>query len=201
MLYSDIKYDIDNWINLYKPKETPFNFLPFLADFVGYDYSNNISISESRIIIANFVEILRNRGTKLSIQQMISTIITARCDKDPYNDEYRKAAEQLFRLEIYFDYDNGTIKIYTPFEIPYLDELLDYVRPIGTYIEIFISDFPDPESDIAVSTIVTHHKHDNYVPEVKFKDGVTVEKDSTYGVDTAEVNLSQIGKVIMPNED
>lgn len=194
MLYSDIKYDIDNWIKLYDPYETPIAFLPFLADFVGYDYSRKISITESRIIIDNFVQMLKNRGSKLSIQQMISVIVNARCATDPNNEEYKSAVQQLSHLEIYFDYNNGIIQIYFPRKIPYIRELIEYVRPIGCYVQIFEAEFPEPESDMAISTDFSYTKHKNYIPKVKAEGEKVVAEDSTYKVDQAEVNLSQIGK-------
>lgn len=120
ILYSNTKYDLDNWIQLYNPYNTPYDFLYLLADFVGYDYNNKIGIFESRIIIDNFVDILKNRGSKIGIKQMLTVIINSRYAANPEIDELREAVENLSHLEIYFDYNNGYIEIYFPKNYPIL---------------------------------------------------------------------------------
>lgn len=200
IIYQTNKYDIDNWIKLYDITECPYEFLSMLADFVGYEYDNTVSISESRIILKNFISLLKNRGSKIGLTQAISIILNAKLASEPNNDLYKKMVDQLSFLEVYYDLDTGIITYYFPEEIEYNSNVLDYARPIGTYIDIKVAEFPEPESDIAINTHVSAIKHQDYVHTVeRNSQGVVTAEDSTYNVNSAQVNLSQIGQ--MENSD
>lgn len=187
--------DINNWIKLYSALECPPQFLEFICDFVGYKYNTNISIAESRIIISNFVNLMKNRGSKLGFRQAASIVLNAKLSAEPDNEEYKEAVNQLGFLEIYFDLEKGLTQLFFPKEIQYNEEIFNYIRPIGTYLNLVITEMPEPESDLAVSTHLETKIHKNFKPYVvKDNNGVVIESDSTYRVNTGLVNLSQIAK-------
>lgn len=182
MIVTTTRYEIDNWIKLYDPMECPEQFLELLADFVGYEYNNKLSIAESRIIIANFVQLLKNRGSKLGYKQATSILLNAKLASDPDNEIYKESVNQLEFLETFFDEESGKTTLYFPKPIDYNKDLYDYIRPVGTYLDLKLAEFPSPESDVAVSARAAYNKHSNFD---KFD-------DETTRVNKAQVNLSQM---------
>lgn len=196
MIKSTTSYDLNNWIKLYSPTKCPAEFLNLIADFVGYEYNTNISIAESRIIISNFVNLLKNRGSKLGFEQAISIVLNAQLMSDVENEDFKDAVNQLGFLEIYFNYDTGKTQLFFPKRINYNEEIFNYIRPIGTYIELITTEMPEPESDVAVGTNIETNIRKNFKPYVvKDYNGHVIDSDRTYGVNSSLVNLSQLGKI------
>lgn len=196
IIKSTTQEDLNSWIKLYSPLDCNFKFLEYLAEFVGYKYDTSLSVAESRIIISNFVNLIKNRGSKLGFSRAISVLINARLASDPTNSEYLEAVNQLGFLEVYFDNESGITSLYFPKEIEYNYNILNYIRPIGTYIDLVKADIPEPESDIAINTVVETDINRNFKPYIlKNVEGKVVDSDKTYRVNNALVNLSQIGKV------
>ena len=195
ILKTCLEYDITNWISLYKPMQCPSEFLELLSDFVGYEYDTSLSVAESRIIIDNFVDILKNRGSSLGIKRFISVLLNARLASDINNSEYIEAVNQLSFLQVSYSADTGNIDIFFPKKIEYNESLLKYVRPIGSYLNLYTSDMLEPESDIAVHTTISLKEHKNFKPYVtKDINGKVIESDITYKVNQSLVNLSQIAR-------
>ena len=77
-VYESVKYDVDNWITLYDPMKTPDDFLPLLGEMLGFDNDIKFSTSELRIILSNFIELIKNRGSRLGIRRTIISILNAK---------------------------------------------------------------------------------------------------------------------------
>lgn len=195
MICQTTKYDIDSWIKLYDAYECPQYFLPLLADMVGYKYDTKFTFEESRVIIGNFVAMLKNRGSKIGFKEALSILLNAKLFSDPNNPEYRQLVNRLSTLEIYFDFEEGKTTLYFPQQVDYDKNFMNYVRPIGTYLDFVVAEFPEPESDIAISTDVSAIKHHNFIPKVITDEntGEVISEDETYLVNKAQVNLSQLG--------
>jgi phage tail-like protein len=68
MILTSTKYEIDTLINLYIPAKCPEDFLPLLAEHLGYKYNYNDKVIENRIIIDNFHKMIRNKGSETGIK-------------------------------------------------------------------------------------------------------------------------------------
>ena len=124
----------------------------------------------------------------------MSVLLNAKLYGDPTNPEYQEGVNQLGFLEIYFDYETGHTSLYFPKKVDYNRDFFNYIRPVGTYLDFIVTEFPEPESDIAISATATAIKHTNFIPKVKTDEsGKVIESDDTYRVNNAQVNLSQIG--------
>lgn len=202
IMYESVKYDADNWITLYDPMKTPQDFLPLLGEMMGFDNDVKFSIAELRIMLNNFIELIRNRGSRLGIRRTIISILNAKyasnTDNDELSQELRSAIHQLDYLNdaIFFDYDTGHIQIHFPKKIDYHKDFYNYIRPVGTYLDFIVTEFPEPESDIAISTTASYITHKDFKPTIKRdSSGKTIQSDETYEVEKSQVNLSQIGSM------
>lgn len=165
----DIKYDIDNWLTLYSPMKCPVKFLPYLADMIGYKYNTQLSVTENRIIMTRFVQMIKNKGSDVGIRMAAALSLNAQLASDPESKEYQEAVNQLQYLETYFDKEKGEIIIYYPKELKKVRDLLHYVRPVGTTIRYVPSVMPDTSGvNTGIYTDVSHVVN-TYDPEKSSK--------------------------------
>ena len=181
-IINPIKYDIDNWLDLYDPMACPVSFLPLLADLLGYTYNNSISAKENRIIMSKFVEMVKNKGSEIGIRLAAALSLNAQLASDPNSKEYQQAVDQMQYLEVYFDKENAEIVIYYPNSLKKIRDLLYYVRPVGTTVRFVATMFTNPANDVGITARVDYTKlhYDN--------------KDQD--INKSEVGLTQISDYI-----
>ena len=155
IVINSCKYDIDNWTTLYDPLQCPENFLPLLADFIGYRYDTSLSVTENRVIMSEFNTMIKNKGSEIGLRLAAALSMNAQLASDPMSKEYIRAVSQLQFLELFYDYDTGIIRIYYPRDLTKIRDIFKYVRPVGSFIELILTEFPEPESDIAISARAT----------------------------------------------
>ena len=155
IVINSCKYDIANWTTLYDPLQCPENFLPLLADFIGYRYDTSLSVTENRVIMSEFNTMIKNKGSEIGLRLAAALSMNAQLASDPMSKEYIRAVSQLQFLELFYDYDTGIIRIYYPRDLTKIRDIFKYVRPVGSFIELILTEFPEPESDIAISARAT----------------------------------------------
>lgn len=183
IIVNPIKYDIDNWTTLYDPLLCPDNFLPLLADLIGYRYDNNLSVLENRIIMHEFNSMIKNKGSEIGLKIAATLSMNAQLASDPSSKEYIHAVNQLQFLEIWYDYDSAVISIYYPHDLNKIRDLFKYVRPVGSFMRLINTEFPKPESDIAITTNASFTKR-------RFTDD---DFDDNH-INKLNINLSQIDR-------
>jgi len=137
------KYETDTLINLYIPEQCSEDFLPTLAEHLGYVYNYKDSINENRTIIDYFVKMIRNRGSITGIKLAAALSLNSIA-----NNEEEIAL--LSELDVFFDYDLGEIIILYPRENTKVRNLLDWVRPVGMLCTSFPADLTNVSSDMAI---------------------------------------------------
>lgn len=161
---SSVKYDIDNWLDLYDPIKCPARFLEYLADLIGYKYNTTISVAENRIIMSKFVEMLKNKGSDIGIRMAAALSLNAQLASDPTSAEYQEAVNLLQQLETYYDKDTGVITIYYPKDLAKVRDLLYYVRPVGSfikYVPAVMSEPPGNNMGVYTSVDTVTHPYDS----------------------------------------
>ena len=68
IVLTTVKYETDSLINLYIPETCIEEFLPTLAEHIGYEYNYKDTVITNRIIIDNFTKMIRNRGSETGIK-------------------------------------------------------------------------------------------------------------------------------------
>lgn len=183
MIVNVQKYDIDNWTTLYDPMRCPEKFLPLLADMIGYRYDTGLSTMENRVIMSEFNSILKNKGSEVGLRLAAALSMNAQLANDPSSPEYIRAVSQLQFLEMFYDYETGIIRIYYPSDLKKIRDIFKYVRPVGSFIELIKTEFPEPSSDFAISARAT-------ISRRKFTD----EDYDENAINKAQINLSQLNR-------
>lgn len=62
-IVASYKGGTDDLINLIVPKMCPKKYLPLLAEYVGYEYDNNLTEDVNRFIIGQYANLIRMRGS------------------------------------------------------------------------------------------------------------------------------------------
>lgn len=185
-ILTTVKYEIDTLINLYVPSQCIEEFLPLLAEHIGYQYSYKDTVSENRIIIANFNKMIRNRGSVTGIK--LASALSLNSIEDNIEQ-----IDNLSELDVFFDYDTGRIIILYPNENTKVRNLIDWVRPVGMWCEEVPADSVDtttelninayanvyvvPYSDLTFSGIGVSELYNGIITEVDSISGVHTWKD------------------------
>lgn len=174
------KYEIDTLINLYVPEDCYEDFLPLLAEHIGYKYNYDDKVSENRIIIANFPKMIRNRGSVTGIK--LAAALSLNSIENNFDE-----IQDLSQLDVFFDYDKGFIIVLYPRENTKVRNLLDWVRPVGMYCAEFSADTANVTSELNVdayaNVISLPYQTDifSYVQQSEVYDGLV---DMTYYSDS-----------------
>lgn len=146
VLTSVTKSNIDSLVSLYSPADCPDNLLPLLADMLGYEYDSGLSVESSRTILKYFPYLIRYRGSEEGIK--LATALSLNTSS---------SASQAYTLDsilVEFDYDTGLIKIYFPHTDLFNKDLLEVVRPVGSFIKFIPSTTSDNLDELDVKATV-----------------------------------------------
>lgn len=141
------KSDIDNLPFLYNADICPNEYLPLLASYVGYDYDYSLPYESNRIIIRNYPDLIKNRGSKngmllaCAVMLNISGIMVTASTINNY-------------VNLVYVNNSNVVNIYISkvVMLPKFFELLEIVRPAGLGIIVHPS--------IAVRAYETIHAFD-----------------------------------------
>lgn len=160
ILLTIFKKNIDNFPELYSPDNCPDELLPLLAGMVGYPYDDGISVDDNRIIIKYFPYMLRYRGSEEGIK--LATALSLNTSDD------KSHAYTLDSIIVEFDPETGMITIYYPHVDVLRKELLEFVRPVGTVLNLIPSyiNMTNDELDIKVRVKAITEKYRKYRQEV-----------------------------------
>lgn len=199
IVLNTVKFDIENWLDLYDPLTCKFELLPTLADHIGYKYNYARSITENRVIIKTFNKLIRNRGSEVGIKLAMALSLNSTIKElsDLSEEELLKQLftnlNQLSMIEVRTNYETGTITVSYPndysyvFEVNKLGKLIDVVRPVGMYLDVVKSDMVLIGDGAAKALDVTARAR---VHQTEFDAKVHSEVDRT------DVNFGEI----VPNE-
>jgi phage tail-like protein len=139
ILLTCCKYDIDSLYKIYDAELCPEQFLPYLADTINYKYDNSDSVTANRQVINVFMTMMRYKGCEIGIKMATALSLTS-YDLAQQNSElnvtYNDYIAALGDLEIHYDYEKALIVIDYPNVYTQVRYLLDYVRPVGMYINL-----------------------------------------------------------------
>lgn len=173
-----LKYNIDNLGNLYEAENCPVGLLDELAGMVGYTYKDSRTVASQRKIISYYPFLLRNRGSATAIE--IATALSLS------TLQYKENEIPLDRIYVDYDATTGKIIITYPSEAKIDKDIINDVRPVGTFIEFRPSvgrDVLDGELKVKVTASGSTHNYTN-------------EKGSIYNEDTStELSSVNFGSV------
>lgn len=139
IILTSCKYDIDSLYKVYDAQQCPELFLPYLADTINYRYDSANTVTSNRQIIALFILMEKYKGSEKGIKMATALSLTAlnlseqNLEAADVTTDYLTA---LQNLELHYDYEKAMIIIDYPNIYTQVRYLLDYVRPVGMYINL-----------------------------------------------------------------
>lgn len=146
VLVSVFKGNIDSLPSLYSPEDCQDNLLQLLAGMVGYKYNSGLTIDDNRIIIKYFPYMIRYRGSEEGIKLAMALTLNT---SDNASESYT-----LDNIVVEFDFDTGMIKIYYPDIDNIRKDLIEVVRPVGSFIKLIPSSISDNTDELDVKATV-----------------------------------------------
>lgn len=135
-----VKYDIEEFFDLYDPLRCKKELLWMLADTMGFKYDDRLPHSYNRLVLLYFMSMIRNKGSKDGVT------LAAEVNLAQFNIlDYGKENEILYdRLEdtsipinsVYVTphVAEGYIDVVYFSEEKPIDACIEYVRPLGMYL-------------------------------------------------------------------
>ena len=132
-LMNGVKFDIDTMIYLFDPFKVNNRMLELLASKVGFFPKIHLNDMMMRYIIAAFPYLIKYKGSKRGIEGAIATILKA-------DNIYAKYTVSIYNNSVTGSMvgDDHVIQILidTPYDKVALQELLNYICPIGYLTEL-----------------------------------------------------------------
>lgn len=145
-----IEYDTTNFFDLYDPLRCPKHLLWALADTIGYKYDDRLPASFNRLVLLNFMSMIRNKGSKNGITLAAETNLgqfDIYMQAQGYVDENNILHEG--NEELYDRLENTSVPVNSVYVTPHTeagyidivyfstkkpkDACIEYVRPLGMY--------------------------------------------------------------------
>ena len=117
------KINIDTLLDNLDPYKCNYKLLELLASFVGYDYDYKESYDANRLIISNYINMIRNRGNKTGIAMAAALSFNAK-------DDIERVEElDMFSVEYMEEQNKIAIYVYIPTYLQKFRDLLERTRP------------------------------------------------------------------------
>jgi phage tail-like protein len=162
------KYDIDNIGNVYDAYKCPVSLLPLLAYTLNYKYNFSDTVTANRRIIDAFSTMEKYRGSEIGLKIAAALSLTsldisrdnAELETD---DDYMNA---LRDMKINYDYENARIVIDYPNIYHLVRYIMDYVRPVGMWLELRAVVGKSINTDAMLIYADAEAYSNQYVPEI-----------------------------------
>jgi len=130
LIVNVIKINIDTIPDNLDPTKCNYLLLELLASFVGYDYDHKETYEANRLIITNYINMIRNRGNMVGIKTSAALSFNAQDDEDRVEDL------KMFDVQYVQSEHKIAIYVYVPSYLQKIRDLLEKTRPAGIPMEM-----------------------------------------------------------------
>lgn len=130
LIVNVIKINIDTIPDNLDPTKCNYLLLELLASFVGYDYDYKETYEANRLIITNYINMIRNRGNMVGIKTSAALSFNAQDDEDRVEDL------KMFDVQYVQSEHKIAIYVYVPSYLQKIRDLLEKTRPAGIPMEM-----------------------------------------------------------------
>ena len=130
LIVNVIKINIDTIPDNLDPTQCNYLLLELLASFVGYDYDYKETYEANRLIITNYINMIRNRGNMVGIKTSAALSFNAQDDEDRVEDL------KMFDVQYVQSEHKIAIYVYVPSYLQKIRDLLERTRPAGIPMEM-----------------------------------------------------------------
>lgn len=153
LLINSYKTNLDYYTSLIDFQGCPNELLPYLASYVGYKYDYTLSYDTNRLIISQYPNMIKNRGSEVGIALATALSVNTLGEIDQ--------VEALSTFK--FDYRRNENKIYVyvffPVEMKKLYDLIEVVRPAGCGLILVAADIIETVDGLQVHSYSTQQKY------------------------------------------
>jgi len=178
VLYNYAKTGADLVLNSYED----IKMLDLLAKTLGFNSKHNYNTDDLVTLCNTFILILRNKGSKKSIEDAVTALLNAQHIESKFfvNDLYNESGVKEHSLEIYIPSDLTDLIL--------LEDLFDYILPAGYTYRFIYAVFPDTvlKTGSYVESKTNQIKYsNNNISEVAY-----VESGNKYNIDRPTINTT-----------
>lgn len=130
LIVNVLKINIDTIPDNLDPTKCNYLLLELLASFVGYDYDHKETYDANRLIITNYINMIRNRGNMVGIKTSAALSFNAQDDEDRVEDL------KMFDVQYVQSEHKIAIYVYVPSYLQKIRDLLEKTRPAGIPMEM-----------------------------------------------------------------
>lgn len=175
----------------------PNHLLPLLASYVGYRYDYTESYDTNRLIIKNYMNMIRNRGSELGMSLATALSVNALGEIDK--------VESLSMFHIDYVVKDGKIKIYIyfPANMSKVRDLIEVVRPAGVGLELIPAEIITTLDEIEVWTYVDPQKFSYDITRYTVRDehlGDPMSENNPERMDPFDFSHQGVGFAEVENE-
>lgn len=131
----------------------PDNLLPLLASYVGYKYDYTETYNTNRLIIKNYPDMIRNRGSEIGMRLAMALSVNALGEID------KVEALSMFNLDYIKEDETLYIYVYYPCDLSKIRDLIEVVRPAGCGLKLISADAIQTLDGIEISVFEAGYKY------------------------------------------
>lgn len=138
--YEKLKYDHENFIDLYDPERCRADLLWLLGDTMGFKYDDRVTPAVNRLILLYFMSMIRLKGSKDGVTLAAEVnlaqfnILDYGKENPILNDRLEDTSIPVNSVYVTPHVAEGYIDVvYFSTERP-IDTCIEYVRPVGMYL-------------------------------------------------------------------
>lgn len=136
---TSIKFDIENFMDLYDPLRCPKELLWMLADTIGFKYDDRLPYAYNRLVLMYFMSMIRNKGSKDGVTLAAEVnlaqfnILEYGKEKDILYDRLEDTSIPVNSAYVTPHVEEGYIDVVYFSDQKPIDACIEYVRPLGMY--------------------------------------------------------------------
>ena len=156
-----VKYDIENFFDLYDPLRCKKELLWLLADTIGFKYDDRLPYSYNRLVLMYFMSMIKNKGSKDGVT-LAAEVNLAQFNILNYGKEDNILYDRLEDTSIPVNSVYVTPHVHEGYiDVVYfsdstpIDACIEYVRPLGMYLFQYAGVRFDARTKISIDARLT----------------------------------------------
>lgn len=135
-----LKFDTEEFMDLYDPLRCKKELLWMLADTIGYKYDDRLPYSYNRLVIMYFMSMIKNKGSQDGVTLAAEVnlaqfnILDYGKENDIYYDRLEDTSIPVNSVYVTPHTEEGYIDVVYFSEEKPIDVCIEYVRPLGMYL-------------------------------------------------------------------
>ena len=183
--FNTSKVATDAMLNNNGSENIDYRFVDLACKTIGFDYHGQYNTRELIAVIKSFKDLVRNKGTKYSIEKAIQLLLNSQYLKSGYYLEWHNK-EKYVKILL----PEGTTHTHL------LDELFEYILPAGWLYSVVLQSVVQVDAGLTSDRIITKDS----IRSIELKDAET--DVSNYLDENADVkDMQYIGQVPQDDSD